>query len=70
LTRKIIEYGISVEYMLWKGKEEMAERFQKYLAVQVHDEIEFLKSIGQDTVTLNDELRSGVEENEKKHTGH
>ncbi len=56
--------------MLWKGKEEMAERFQKYLAVQVHDEIEFLKSIGQDTVTLNDELRSGVEENEKKHTGH
>ena len=28
LTRKIIEYGVTVEYMIWKGKEKMAERFQ------------------------------------------
>src|SRR3989339_2046983 len=48
LTRKIIEYGIAIEYMLWKGKEKMAEQFQTHLHKEIHDEIKFLKFIGQD----------------------
>lgn len=66
LTRKIIEHGIAVEYMIMKGKEEMAERFQKYLWVQVHDEMEFLKSIGQNLTDLDNDLKSGVEDAEKE----
>lgn len=65
LTRKIIEYGISVEYMLWKGKEEMAIQFQNHLFKEIHDEIEFLKSIGQNPSDQSDDLKLGVEDSEK-----
>jgi hypothetical protein len=68
LARKIIEHGISVEYMLWKGKEEKAELFQEYLAVQMHDEIEFLRSIGQEPSSVSEEMGIGVEENERAYT--
>ena len=44
LTRKIIEYGITVEYMILKGKEETAERFQKHMWTEIHHELEFLKT--------------------------
>lgn len=67
LTRKIIEHGISIEYMLLKGKEKMAERFQKYLAVQTHEEIELLKAIGIDPASMSNELKIGVEETEKEY---
>ncbi len=67
LTRKIIEYGITVEYMLWKGKEEMAEQFQEYMWIEVHHELEFLKSIGQNLKEQNEELKIGVEEAERKY---
>lgn len=67
LTRKLIEHGISVEYMLWKGKEEMAERFQNYLTVQIHEEIELLKTIGQDPATVSTELKLGIEDAEKEY---
>ena len=66
LTRKIIEYGIAVEYMIMKDKEKMAERFQKYIWVQAQNEIEFLKSIGQDPSTLSEEFKSGVVEIQKE----
>lgn len=79
LNRKIIEYGITIEYMIWKGKEKMAEKFQKYMHVEIHHEIEFLKSIGQDLKNQSEELKIGVEESEieyntlnsdtKKHNG-
>lgn len=65
LARKIIEHGITVEYIIMKNKEEMAERFQKYLWVQAHDEIKFLKSIGRNPADLNKELKLGVVEAEK-----
>ena len=64
LTRKIIEYGVTVEYMIWKGKEKMAERFQKHMWTEIHHELEFLKSIGQDMKTQSEELKIGVEEAE------
>jgi hypothetical protein len=64
LTRKIIEYSVTVEYMVWKGKEKAAEQFQKYLTVELHHEIEFLKSIGQDTAAQSEELKIGVEDTE------
>ena len=68
LARKIIEHGITVEYIIMKGKEKIAERFQNYLWVQVHDEIEFLKSIGQNQSDLDEELKLGVAETEKEYT--
>jgi len=67
LARKIIEYGITVEYMLWKGKEEMAEQFQKYFYTEIKYEIEFLKSIGQDLKEINEELKINVEDAEKQY---
>ena len=67
LTRKIIEYGVTVEYMIWKGKEKMAEQFQEYMWVEVHHELEFLKSIGQDLKDQNEELKIGVNEAESKY---
>ena len=66
LNRKIIEYGITVEYMLWKGKDKMAEQFQNYMLKEVHDEIEFSKLIGQDFSSQSEEMRIGVEKNEKE----
>lgn len=66
LTRKIIEHGISVEYMLMKGKEEMAARFQEYMVVQVHEEFELFKNAGQDPATISEEHKIDVEENQKE----
>ena len=66
LARKIIEHGITVEYMIMKGKEEMAERFQNHLWVQTHDEIEFSKLIGLNPADLNDDLKFGAAEAEKE----
>lgn len=66
LTRKIIEHGVSVEYMLMKGKDKMAERFQEYMAVQVHEEFELFKKAGQDPATISEEHKIGVEENQKE----
>ncbi|MBA4319877.1 MAG: hypothetical protein C0412_15875 [Flavobacterium sp.] len=68
LARKIIEHGITVEYIIMKGKEGMAERFQNYLWVQTHDEIEFLKSIGQNPADLSEELKLGVKETEREYS--
>ena len=67
LARKIIEHGITVEYIIMKGKEDTAKQFQDYLYVQVHDEIEFLKSIGQNPADLNKELKLGANETEKEY---
>ena len=67
LARKIMEHGISVEYMILKGKEKMAERFQEYLTVQAHDEIEFFKSIGQDPAHLSPDLQINVADVEKNY---
>jgi hypothetical protein len=65
LARKIIEYGIVVEYMIWKGKEEKAEQFQKYWAAEMHHTLGFLKSIGQDVSQQSEELREGAKEAER-----
>lgn len=67
LARKIIEHGITVEYIIMKSKEDMAKQFQDYLWVQAHDEIEFLKLIGQNPADLSEELKLGVEETEKEY---
>ena len=67
LTRKIIEYTVTVEYMLWRGKEEMAERFQKHMWTEIHHELEFMKVLGQDMATLGDDLKVGVEEAEREY---
>ncbi len=68
LTRKVIEHGVAVEYMLLKGKEKMAQRFQDYMWVQAHEEIEFYKSIGITPDDWNDELRTGATEAERKYS--
>ncbi|MBU6321349.1 MAG: hypothetical protein KGI78_02635 [Patescibacteria group bacterium] len=67
MMRKIIEHGIAIEYMLLKGKEEMAERFQNYLVVQKHEEIELLKAIGLDPAAVSTELQIGIEDAEKEY---
>jgi hypothetical protein len=61
LMRKLIEYVIVVEYMLWKGKEKMAKQFQDHRFKEIHDEIIFLKSIGQDPSNQSGDLKINVE---------
>jgi len=56
LARKIAEHAISVEYIIMKDKEKMSKVFQDYLYVQLHDETEFLKSIGQDFTDISKEM--------------
>lgn len=67
LTRKIIDYGITVEYMLWKGKDKMAKKFQKHLWKEVHDELNFLKLIDQDQTTQDEQLKINTEEVEREY---
>jgi flagellar motility protein MotE (MotC chaperone) len=55
LARKMIENMVSVDYMFLKGKEQMAHRFKEYISVQLHDEFEFLKSIGANFTQEEDE---------------
>lgn len=62
LTRKIIEHGIAVEYMLIKGREEMATRFQDFMVVQKHEEIELMEALGVDPSTLDASLKLSIEE--------
>ncbi|MBI2598757.1 hypothetical protein HYW40_00845 [Candidatus Curtissbacteria bacterium] len=46
LARKMTEDVISIEYMLLKGKEEMAKRFQDFFYIQAYQEIEHRKRLG------------------------
>ncbi len=63
LTRKIMEHGISIEYMIMKDKEVMSARFQEYLIVQTRDELEFYRS----TSGVPEELKEGAERNDKEY---
>lgn len=67
LTRKILEHAVSVEYMIMKDEDGMAKRFQEYMIVQVHDEFEFYKSIGQDQSEISSDHKDHVEENAKEY---
>jgi Family of unknown function (DUF5677) len=65
LARKILEYMISVEFMIMKGKEDMATRFQDHLWVQAHQELSFLKSIGENPDNWQSDWKGGADEVEK-----
>jgi hypothetical protein len=67
LTRKIIELGVTIEYMIMKGKEDMANRFQEYLWKQAHDEMEFLKSTGQNPAEISNDMKIGTEDAERRY---
>ena len=60
LSRKIVEHGIAIEYIMLKGKEKMAAQFQDYLWVQTHQELNFLKTIGEIPENWNSELKTGA----------
>lgn len=68
LARKMLEYMVSVEYMIMKGKEEMSVRFQNHLWVQAHQELDFLKSIGENPENWKSDWKGGAEEVEKKYS--
>lgn len=46
LMRKMLEDLISIEYMIANDKQAMAKRFQRFMAVQLHQNTEFLKDTG------------------------
>lgn len=56
LTRKVIEHSIAIEYIILKGKEEYAARFQDYLTVQLNEEIGLIREVGQDPAEISEEL--------------
>ena len=51
LARKMTEDVISIEYMLLKGKEEMAKRFQDFFYIQAYQEIQHRKRLGYEIPT-------------------
>ncbi len=55
LARKMTEDIISIEYMLLKGKEEMANRFQDFFYIQAYQEIEHRKRLGYE-IPSNEEM--------------
>lgn len=57
LTRKMTEDVISIEYMLLKGKEEMAKRFQDFFYIQAYQEIEQRKRLGYDIPSGEDMIK-------------
>ncbi len=65
LVRKVIEDTISIEYMIAKGKQEMAEKFQKFMWIQIHQNKEFLKTTGANFEALGIAQKS--EELERKY---
>ncbi len=67
LTRKIIEHGVTIEYMLLSGKEEMAERFQNYLVIQKNEEVGLLRAVGLDPAVISKDLRIDIEETQKEY---
>lgn len=48
LARSMIEDVVSVEYMLANGKDNLARKFRRFLWVQLHQESEFMKTLGND----------------------
>lgn len=66
LTRKVIDYCVTIEYMIFRGKEEMADRFQKYFWVESHKEIQSFKSVGQGPEVWPEELSRRAKEAEEK----
>jgi len=66
LSRKISECFITVEYMIMKGKEKMSKTFQDYIFVQIQQDIDFYRSIGQNPEEVNQEIRVGAEVSEQK----
>ncbi len=65
LVRKMIEDTISIEYMIAKGKQKMAERFQRFMWIQFHQNKEFLKTTGANFKALG--IAGKSEEMEKKY---
>src|SRR3989344_8829705 len=64
LTRKMTEDVISIEYMLLKGKEEMAIRFQDFFYIQAYQEIEHRKRLGYE-IPSEEEISKLMERVEK-----
>lgn len=64
LARKMTEDVISIEYMLLKGKEEMAKRFQDFFYIQAYQEIEHRKRLGYE-IPSKEELAKLMERVEK-----
>ncbi len=65
LVRKMIEDTISIEYMIAKGKQEMAKKFKRFMWMQFHQNKEFLKTTGANFEALGMAHKS--EEMEKKY---
>lgn len=64
LARKMTEDVISIEYILLKGKEEMAKRFQDFFYVQTYQEIEHRKRLGYE-IPSEEEMAKLMERVEK-----
>lgn len=64
LVRKMTEDVIAIEYMLLKGKEEMATRFQDFFYIQAYQEIGQRKRLGYD-IPSKEEMANLLERVEK-----
>lgn len=46
LTRRLIEDVVSIEYILLKGKKEMAKKFKAFRGIELKRDLEYLRSAG------------------------
>jgi hypothetical protein len=63
LSRRVIEDLISLEYMIFKGKEKYALKFFEYQAIEAKQDLDFLEAIG---APIDEEFRLHIEENYNK----
>lgn len=58
LTRRMLEDVVSIEYMLFKGKEKMAEKFKAFRDVELKWDLEYLQSA---EITLSEKTSQMIE---------
>ncbi len=63
LSRRVLEDLISLEYMLFKGKEQSAKKFFDYQAVEAKHDLDFLEAAG---APIDQEFKAKVEKNYSK----
>ncbi len=52
LVRAMIEDTVAIEYMVAFGKRRLARKFKRFLSVQMHEELEFVRRLGLNPVGL------------------
>src|SRR5258708_25854775 len=60
LCRRVLEDFIGLKYILYKGKEEFAQKFMNYAAVEAKRDMDYLEAVGD---TIDPQIKATTDEN-------